>query len=505
MPTEHIQADKVVAALRKHPAVRDAAVMRSVAASGEQLIGYVVASSTDSPVASRLNDEADKAQIAKWLKLFDVQNFARDPGAEFQTKAEKYKPNLAGWKNSYTGKPYPEWEMIEWVDATVQQMLDLRPKRVLEIGAGVGLLLFPVAPTCEAYVATDICEGVIDFLTRHVRADASLDHVKLVHAQASEIDNLPQAYFDEIVLNSVIQYFPSPHYLFDVLKKATRLLRPGGTILVGDVRNLHLLEAFHLTILLNQSSPQSTMEALRTNLRRRVEGDMELAVAPGFFEAIRRQLPGIEQIIVEPRRGRAHNEMSCMRYDILLKMDAAPAATSVAVQNWVAGGWTLDRVREEITRNPQAAVSLSCIPNARSAVIADAVHLVASVEGAMTVAEFRKQLEARPQPAAVDPHDLWDLAKSHPCDVHLSWANSDGSGSFDAAIVPRGAPRPPAITADVPDEPGYWLRLCNDPVRKRRISALTTQLDEFLKSQLPENTLPTRLMVVDQIPEPASA
>jgi microcystin synthetase protein McyA len=390
--------------------------------------------------------------------------------------------------------------MAEWVEATVQQMLALRSRRILEIGAGLGLLLFRVAPTCEVYWATDICEGVVDFLTRHVRADRSLDHVKLIHAQASEIGNLPEGYFDQIVVSSVIQYFPSPHYLLDVLTKAARALRPGGIIFLGDVRNLDLLESFHRSVLMAQSPPTETIGTLRANLRRRVEGDTELAVAPGFWHAIRPMLPQITGVSIEPRRGRAHNEFNCFRYNVLLRVGGDPAPeVDVQYEDWTSAGWSLDRLRAAIADGPTTPLALSNIPNARSADIAAAGQMLNDADAVMTVAHFRRQLAAHPAAAAIDPQDLWDLeSPSH--EVHISWSHSDSAGSFDAAFIPRGAPRPADRINAASQSDGAWLRFCNDPVRKRRIATLTSQLDQFLKTQLPNETVPSRLMVVDRLP-----
>ena len=59
--------------------------------------------------------------------------------------------------------------MIEWRDATVARIRELKPKRVLEIGCGAGLLLLPLAPECEAYWGTDISQASLD----HVRSQTA--------------------------------------------------------------------------------------------------------------------------------------------------------------------------------------------------------------------------------------------------------------------------------------------------------------------------------------------
>ncbi len=51
-----------------------------------------------------------------------------------------------------------------------------------------------------------------------------------------------------MVLNSVVQYFPNAAYLEKVLEGVLGLLAPGGRVLVGDVRNLHLLKALRTAV-----------------------------------------------------------------------------------------------------------------------------------------------------------------------------------------------------------------------------------------------------------------
>ena len=63
--------------------------------------------------------------------------------------------NIARWNSSYTRKPIPAEEMREWVDESVEEILALRPREILEIGCGTGLLLLRIAPNCKRYVGVD--------------------------------------------------------------------------------------------------------------------------------------------------------------------------------------------------------------------------------------------------------------------------------------------------------------------------------------------------------------
>jgi multiple sugar transport system permease protein len=58
---------------------------------------------------------------------------------------------------------------------------------------------------------------------------------------ADDLDGFEAESFDTVVINSVVQYFPDVNYLWAVLQAAVRMVTPGGTIFVGDVRSLPML------------------------------------------------------------------------------------------------------------------------------------------------------------------------------------------------------------------------------------------------------------------------
>ena len=160
----------------------------------------------------------------------------------------------------------------------------LQPRRVLEIGAGSGLVLSQVAPRCEHYVGTDMSAAAIDNLARsleHLQIPWR-DRVQLLTQPAHVIEGLPQGYFDTIILNSVIQYFPNARYLADVIDNAVDLLAPGGTLFIGDVRNHSLQGAFQTAVALARTTTADTAE-IRQRVQRAMLGETELLLAPEFF------------------------------------------------------------------------------------------------------------------------------------------------------------------------------------------------------------------------------
>ena len=58
-------------------------------------------------------------------------------------------------EHSYTNTPIPAVEMRSWLDETLERLRALKPRRVLEIGSGTGMILFGLAPEVEHYHGLD--------------------------------------------------------------------------------------------------------------------------------------------------------------------------------------------------------------------------------------------------------------------------------------------------------------------------------------------------------------
>jgi amino acid adenylation domain-containing protein len=455
-----IELGEIEAALNAHPWVAESAVALVPGEDGERrLVGYVV--------PEQAGSGAEESElVSQWKALYEDTYSSAAPG-----QAPDF--DIIGWNSSYTQAPIPAAEMREWVDETVAPILAARPARVLEIGCGTGLLLFRIAPHVQRYLGVDFSQKALDKVGSHVRRTPGLaSKVELRRGVAHELQGVEPAGFDAVILNSVVQYFPSMAYLVKVLEGAVAATAPGGRVHVGDVRNLRLLEACHAS------------------------------VDPAFFLALREHLPRIGRVEISPKRGAARNELGKFRYQVTLHVEERAArAAPGACQDWPAGGGVAALARRLRDEAPEW-VGLRHVPNARTLEDCAAAGRLRADKAQLsraTAAELRAELAARCAGQGVDPHALCALEQELPYTVSLDWAMPSEDGSFDVQLVRRDSgarrrlPEPPA-------QRRAWEQFGNHPLQARMTRQLAPRLRESLERGLPGYMVPSAFVMLESLP-----
>jgi amino acid adenylation domain-containing protein len=491
-----VELGEIEAALASLSNVQDAAVVVDEDSFGDKrLIAYITSANGFVSGEDKSNSEVVAAQIAHWKSLYDET---------YEQNAQSDNPtlNLIGWNSSYTGQAIPEGEMKEQVSQTVDRVIALNAKRVLEIGCGTGLLLLRLASQCDRYVGTDFSPKSLDYVRRQL-SPARLKNVELQERTADNFEGLTSGAFDAVVLNSVVQYFPDPDYLQTVLEGALRAVGNRGHIYIGDVRSLPLLEAFHTSVELERSPDTLSTADLQGRVRRLVSEERELVIDPRFFRVFQRRNPQVRRVGIQLRRGWFHNELTLFRYDVILQIGGDAAELDVPeVRSWSSIG-SANRVNAVLERFTGDALLLQDIPNARLEAEMRALTLLTEPGGPKTVGQLRHELRSH-KSTGVEPEQLWSLGRGSPYDVHVGLSDTQKRDSYDVMFLARRERRACSVVdfrrAGQPTASDTLSSYTNSPSAQHRREVLIPQVRENLQVMLPAYMNPSIFVLLDKMP-----
>ncbi|MEU5307920.1 amino acid adenylation domain-containing protein [Streptomyces sp. NPDC021562] len=456
---------RVAAALKAYPQIQDAVVVAGTDTEGRtRPVAHLVP-------ADDIRADDFEAFMDSWRYVFE-STYVPDPDGAPDAA-------LQGWTDSFTGTTIPPEQMTEWVAGTVDRIRALRPRRLLEIGAGTGLLVGPLCREAglERYVATDYADSAVEML-RHA-ATGSAGPVVVAQAEAPEAIEAVPGPHDTVVLNSVVQYFPSLAYLRQVVERTVAGIEDGGHLFIGDVRNGVLLEAFlslreHL-----RQGPGVDARQVAEAVGRALRTDTELSVDPRFFTALAVGRERITAVEIAPRRGLAANEMALFRYDVILHVGCAAETEDT---DWATEAPADPEVIVRRLAYDTGAFGYRRVANAR---LTEALRL------RDTYGLTPESAGGRRGPG-LHPEDLWRLGARHGRTTRLGWGHGDADGTLEVSFLAPVARSHYTLSEPVttgPDTRQPPVRVLA-PQLERALSASLEQ--ELRRSGLPEESIPGR-------------
>ena len=310
--------------------------------------------------------------------------------------------------------------------------------------------------------------------------------------------------FDTVIVNEVVQYFPSVDYLMRVLAAAIEATAPGGRIFVGGVRSLPLLRAFRSSVELARAPAELPVRELARRAEQSIVQEKELVVDPALFGALVRHLPRVAGVSLDLKGGRSDDELTRYRYDVVVWLDEAPAQPRKMVRlDARRTRLDLEELGRQLAAGNADVLVAAELPNARLAGDLALVELLGRADLPPTAEELRQAVaQSVAERDGFHPEDLRQLGAEHGFEVSVSWARSGDPGGIEAVFRRRDAPVAPAakpgrkLAAPV----ALWRRYGNDPLRSSAAERLLPRIKTFLTARLPEYMVPGDLVLLDALP-----
>lgn len=488
-----VELAEIETAINKHPMVSHSCIaLKTISKENKSLAAYIVASNSKI-IKNNIEDLQliEEKQVTNWNMVFNDY---------YSINASNKNPpsfNTTGWISSYTNKPIPSHHMTEWVNTITNRILSYKPTRVFEIGFGTGMLISKIAPTCQIYDAIDNSQQAVDFVAQNLVSNKkyNLSHVNLCQASGLDFELNNSQDYDCIIINSVIQYFPSLEYLTKIIEKIIPHIK-NGIIVLGDIRSYPLMIEFYISLLLKKKIKTESIPELKKFVSEYQEKEKELFIHPEFFYYLQNEFSKISAVNIFHKTGTYKNEMNLFRYDVVLKIGQNESFLIDNTISWNANS-KVDDIFKILDKNKYDTVILTQIPNKRTYnyhLLAEKIKLP---EAEASKNEFKCFYETKNPIALYEPNDFKILEQKTAYITNPIYYKLDSPGYFDILLSRKDthSDRFYAITPTFSKN-----NFSNTPLKNKTDRYIIDSIKTFLQNILPDYMLPAHYFIIDDIP-----
>jgi acyl-CoA synthetase (AMP-forming)/AMP-acid ligase II/acyl carrier protein len=496
-----IELGEIESVLAQHRSVKNAVAVCQSSGNEQVTLNAFIEVKTE-PLDAAQQEMQGGEILEKWQTVWD-QIY------DSEIVDELTNSDFNGWISSYTGKQIPNIEMQAWVDETINKILKLHPKRIMEIGCGSGLLMLRLASRAEHYTGIDFSKTVLSTLHRRLEKQRILNTQLICRAANQFVAEETQS-VDTVIINSVSQYFPSVQYFLQVIKSAIHATRNKGQIFIGDVRAKCMLELQTVSVLASHVENFPSVSSLRENLKNRVDAEEELLLDPYFFVQLRQQFPEMSGLAFDLKRTPHPNEMNKFRYDVLINIDRTNVTPKVqsAVRELDAqkSEASITQIQFEL-KNGSTPLLIKNISNKRLALDVQTLNWVKkteseSLDGLKAILESSDSLKEK----GLDPDELHGLADELGLEVHMIWSPHDAGQFIHALFFTK------SLSENLLSDEDYFYPagtfnmaqaqevFATNPLDNSNARAIIKELRALIEAQLPSYMAPSNITILDRLP-----
>jgi amino acid adenylation domain-containing protein len=277
-------------------------------------------------------------QIESWQNIYENQY------AEPLVRVKDEEVDITIWNDSFTGNKISVSHIREWLDEIISVIMSGSTEDVLELGCGTGLVYKKLAGQIRKYTGSDFSASGVRMIQELALSAPGYYPETFLQVCPAHLTEVGQYPVDTVVINSVIQYFPSEEYLVNVIEKAISAVQGPARIIIGDVRDLRLLEAFKMRYCFLRMPGETGIKEFQWAVAQEVFKDEQLSVSPSFFYDLRHQFSSVSHVEILHKDVSLINEMSLYRYNVVLYINTPVQLINAPVYEWI---------------NPERAVALA--------------------------------------------------------------------------------------------------------------------------------------------------